>query len=123
MIHKAGYTYNDLKLDNFLFGFDDKLPNKYCEGNCFENCSINLVDFGFATRYIDPVTGRHIEKQEVEIFRGNMIFASINQLDFKMTSRRDDLVSLCYFFIFLLNNGKLPGINMLSPYNRNESFI
>ena len=51
-----------------------------------------------------------------------MIFASLNQLDFKVTSRRDDLLSLCYFLIYLFNAGKLPGINMNSKLDRNESF-
>ena len=27
MIHEAGYTYNDLKLDNVLIGDDKDLPN------------------------------------------------------------------------------------------------
>ena len=32
-----------------------------------------------------------------------MIFASRNQLDFKTTSRRDDLMSLCYLVVYLFN--------------------
>lgn len=86
-----------------MVGFNQQLPSDYCEGNCFEKVSVNLVDFGFATSYIDQSTGQHVEKEEVDIFRGNMIFASLNQLDFKVTSRRDDLLSLCYFLIYLFN--------------------
>ena len=78
IIHRAGYIYNDLKLDNILFGMQDKLPLKYCAKNCFESCYINLVDYGFATQYIDPETKQHVEKEEVDVFRGNMIFASLN---------------------------------------------
>ena len=33
-----------------------------------------------ATRYIDKHTGKHIEDTHVDVFRGNMIFASLNQL-------------------------------------------
>ena len=123
IIHRAGYIYNDLKLDNILFGIQDKLPLKYCNWNCFESCYINLVDFGFATRYTDPETGQHINKEEVEVFRGNMIFASLNQLDFKTTSRRDDLLSLCYFLLYLFNQGTLPGININSKLNATDTFL
>ena len=45
---------------------------------------------------------KHINKQEVDTFRGNMIFSSSNQLRFFNTSRRDDLVSLCYLMIYLI---------------------
>jgi len=60
IIHIAGYTYNDLKLDNILFGMKDKIKLDYCSQNCFENCSINLVDFGFASPYIDTESNKHI---------------------------------------------------------------
>jgi hypothetical protein len=69
------------------------------------DASLHLVDFGFATRFIDKSTGLHIEEDEVSTFRGNMIFGSLNQLNFMTTSRRDDLISLCYMMIYMLNNG------------------
>ena len=42
-IHSAGYTYNDLKLDNIILGdsqFSDE--SLHC---------LRLIDFGFAERY------------------------------------------------------------------------
>lgn len=81
------------------------------------------MDFGFATKYIDKATKKHVEPQEIGTFRGNMIFASANQLNFQMTSRRDDLISLSYVLIYLLNNGNLQGIDLSSNMSRNESFI
>lgn len=122
-IHENGYIYNDLKLDNILTGFQNKLPSSYSENNCFEQCQLHLVDFGFATKYIDKATKKHVEPQEIGTFRGNMIFASANQLNFQMTSRRDDLISLSYVLIYLLNNGNLQGIDLSSNMSRNESFI
>lgn len=53
-IHSAGYIYNDLKLDNILLGYNQKLPVNCSQGNCFESTDINLVDFGFATSYLNP---------------------------------------------------------------------
>ena len=37
-----------------------------------------------------------------------MLFASVNQLEFKRTTRRDDLISLSYLLLFLLNNCDFP---------------
>lgn len=119
-IHAAGFTYNDIKLDNVLVGFQNKMNPE--SRNCFDNCTLHLVDFGFAQRYIDKKTRQHIEPQEIQTFRGNMIFASLNQLNFQMTSRRDDLISLCYLLIYLLNGGNLKGIDLTQNLSRNESF-
>lgn len=45
-IHAAGFTYNDLKLDNVLVGYQNKIDHN--KKNCFEDCSLHLVDFGFS---------------------------------------------------------------------------
>lgn len=112
-IHAAGYIYNDLKLDNLLVDYKQHLPAKSAANkNAFANASINLVDFGFATKYVERARSRkkdgnadetvHISKTEVDVFRGNMIFSSTNQLQFYSTSRRDDLIALCYLLIYLV---------------------
>ena len=36
-----------------------------------------------------------------------MIFATPNQLNFKSTSRKDDLLSLCYLLVYLSKSGKV----------------
>jgi serine/threonine protein kinase len=41
-IHDCGYTYNDLKPQNILFDYKDKSMS-----------SVNLVDFGLASKYVD----------------------------------------------------------------------
>jgi serine/threonine protein kinase len=104
-VHAAGYIYNDLKLDNIMVGFESKIAKEYKEENVLADTSLHLVDFGFATKFIDKSTGLHIKEAEVETFRGNMIFGSLNQLNFMTTSRRDDLISLCYMVIYMLNKG------------------
>lgn len=52
--------------------------------NAFADCTINLVDFGFATKYLvkDSETGKkaHIAKKLDDMFRGNLLFASSNQM-------------------------------------------
>ena len=68
----------------------------------FKECSIHLVDFGYASKYLDK-DSKHIKEDVVDSFRGNLMFASASSLDFCTTSRKDDLISLCYILIFLLN--------------------
>ena len=100
-IHLAGFTYNDLKLDNILVGDFENTDKSLGE--------IRVIDFGFAARYRTK-SGKHIEQLDQDVFRSNMIFATINQFQFKITSRRDDLISLCYLLIFLYRGGNVPFI-------------
>ena len=51
-IHMAGYTYNDLKLDNILVGDCENSPGSLNE--------IRVIDFGFADKYRTK-DGKHIE--------------------------------------------------------------
>ena len=39
----------------------------------------------------------------MEIFRGNFLFASVNAFNFQTLSRRDDLISLCYMLVYLID--------------------
>lgn len=45
---------------------------------------------------------------ETKGFRGNIMFASVDQLNFQRTTRKDDLVSLAYMFIYHANDQSLP---------------
>lgn len=48
LIHEAGFTYNDLKLDNILVGECRDEPNyKYTQHR------IRIIDFGLVKRFID----------------------------------------------------------------------
>jgi casein kinase 1 len=111
--HKAGYVFNDLKLDNLMVGLNQKLSMIISKKSVFSDCSIHLVDFGYATKYKDK-KGNHIELGELPSFRGNIIFASRDQMEFKTTSRRDDLISMCYILVYLLHRGKLLDIDITS---------
>lgn len=75
-VHKAGFVYNDLKLDNLMVGFCQKLPEKYVDDDAFLNSDINLIDFGFSTPYVNLKTLELLPKKIVSNFRGNMVFAS-----------------------------------------------
>ena len=62
-MHRAGFVYNDLKLDNIMIGYNESLPKKYSMGDCFEKVSLYLIDYGFATSCIDKKTGKYLRKQ------------------------------------------------------------
>ena len=97
ILHETGRTYNDLKLNNIMI---DKNP---------DGIRMTLIDYGFAESYRNKA-GEHVAPEtSVETFQGNLLFASGNQMDFFKTSRRDDLISLSYIMLFLLNQFEIPG--------------
>ena len=85
-----GYVHNDVKLENIVVGFED--PNR-----------LYLIDFGLSQRFIDN-EGNHIKKDYMYKFSGNFLFASLNSCRGYNKSRRDDIESIFYILIFLLNN-------------------
>lgn len=97
MIHESGYTYNDLKLDNVLIGDDQDLPNAK---SSLYKC--RLIDFGLAKKFLQE-DGSHIPLKKEKLFQGNLIFASVNTFNMITHSRRDDLISLCYFMLYLVD--------------------
>lgn len=61
-IHIGGYVYNDLKLDNIMIQVPQGTPpnSQHYREISFDKNSISLIDFGFATKYIDSKTGLHL---------------------------------------------------------------
>lgn len=68
---------------------------------------VYLIDFGLAKRYRDAGTHLHISCRDNYPLTGTAAFASINNHLGIEQSRRDDLESLAYVFIYLLC-GSLP---------------
>ena len=102
-VHESGYVYLDLKPDNILIG-DSKNGELH---------KVRLIDFGICQKYLDR-NKKHKQLVRVNDFRGNFAFASVYAFHFVTQSRRDDLISLCYLLVFLVN-GELP----LFEYERN----
>ena len=95
-LHGRTYLHRDLKPENILVGTGKKSHTFY------------LIDFGLAKRYICPKTGNHIPKKLDKGMIGSMDYMSLNAHMGLEQSRRDDLESLGYIMIYLLNGGKLP---------------
>ena len=98
-------------MDKLLFDYDvDENIDYLSDDDIFEKYNVNLIDFGYTTSYIDPKSKGHIRKNSVDTFQGNIILSSVHQLKFMATSRRDDMVALFYLLIYLLRDGKMPGL-------------
>ena len=126
LIHNSGQVYNDLKPDNILIGINDKIPRiQSSYQNLFENVSIKLADFGLASKWRDSKTGKHVDRKQCEFFQGNIYFSSVNQLSQKTASRRDDMHSLVYFLIYLINKCAVPVFDSIweNDANKTEDWV
>lgn len=66
-----------------------------------------MIDFGLSQRFLDD-KGTHIKKVNLKTFTGNILFASLNSCRGFNKSRRDDIESIFYNLIFMLNDKSLP---------------
>lgn len=98
-LHSIHYVHNDLKLENVVIGMDD--PSK-----------LFLIDFGLSSKFVDE-NGKHNEKTYLRHFSGNFLFASLNSCRGFNKSRRDDVESIFYILIYMLNEQNLPWCDLL----------
>jgi len=94
-IHSKHFIHRDVKPDNFLMGLGKK-------GNL-----VYIIDFGLAKKYRDARSHQHIPYRENKNLTGTARYASINTHLGIEQSRRDDMESLGYVFMYFLR-GSLP---------------
>lgn len=84
-LHEAGFLHQDVKPDNYRVTKDGL---------------VKIIDFGLLNEY--RVTGVHKPLGRFG-FQGSPFFGSINSLRGYTLSRRDDLESLCYSIMYLID--------------------
>ncbi|EAX08587.1 casein kinase 1 alpha 1 like [Homo sapiens] len=94
-VHTKNFLHRDIKPDNFLMG-----TGRHCN-------KLFLIDFGLAKKYRDNRTRQHIPYREDKHLIGTVRYASINAHLGIEQSRRDDMESLGYVFMYF-NRTSLP---------------
>lgn len=107
-MHEQNLIHRDIKPENFVIGLKKK------------ETTIYLIDYGLARRYFDKKTNDHIAYKEGKQITGTVRFASIYTHIGIEQSRRDDLESLGYMFIYFLK-GDLPWQNITAK-NKKEKY-
>jgi serine/threonine protein kinase len=96
-LHSKGFVHGDVKPENFLLG----------QAGTPRANKLYLVDFGLTQLWRDS-TQQHVKyDQRPDDFKGTVRYASVHAHLGRTPSRRDDLESLAYTLMFLLN-GRLP---------------
>jgi len=89
-IHEKGLIHRDVKPDNFVLSQDGSV--------------LYIIDFGLCKKYIDDVN-RHMPLRTERALVGTPNFVSINVHNGIEPSRRDDLISVAYVILHLVNGG------------------
>ena len=148
--HKLGFVHLDIKVNNILFGDNDHAYNFNCrrefsdlvslEENeqmkrleCYhknkyifkttnlKKAKMYLIDFGCSHPYIKD--GKHIENvRSLKDKNRNLIFASKNYFNGQTLSRRDDIISILYNLIYLMNPHKFKMGEIFQSENFIQSF-
>lgn len=93
-LHARNFIHRDIKPDNFVIGRET-------------SSTVYMIDYGLARRYRDPKTKQHIPFRENKSLIGTARYASINAHIGYEQSRRNDIESLLYVFVYFLK-GTLP---------------
>jgi casein kinase 1 len=104
-IHRFFVLHRDIKPQNFMI----------------KNGDIFLIDFGLATFYVDE-NGEHYPNKHSDTIIGTPKFVSINIHLGHRYSRRDDLISLGYMYVYMIL-GNAPWFSDYIDIQTNKSLI
>jgi casein kinase 1 len=101
IIHESGYVHCDLKPANITVG--------QVNDSCDKIMRVRLIDFGICKRFLDK-NGDHVKPKFLTKFMGTLNFVSAHVMSGLNPVRRDDLISLAYMLLFLLNESPIDAI-------------
>lgn len=106
-MHSQSFIHRDIKPDNFLMGKEIKGKLRDKSGVLY------MIDFGLSKRFRDPKTSLHIPYRDGKNLTGTARYASLSTHIGIEQSRRDDLESIGFLFIYFLK-GQLPWQGLLA---------
>ncbi|CDW71292.1 protein kinase domain containing protein [Stylonychia lemnae] len=102
-LHNSGYIHRDIKPSNFMM----------------KDGKVYIIDFGLSKQYLKD--GVHCDQlEQIQQLKGSPFFASLNSHNLIDISRRDDLESLAYTFLYIIN--LLPWIIYSLEFNQEPPY-
>ncbi|OHT02334.1 CK1 family protein kinase [Tritrichomonas foetus] len=98
-IHNKNFIHRDIKPDNFVMGLGSN------------STQVFIIDYGLSKKYRDQHTHVHIPFVEGKSLTGTARYASVGALKGAEQSRRDDMESLGFVWLYLLR-GSLPWMGL-----------
>jgi serine/threonine protein kinase len=108
LIHDKGFIHRDIKPANFVLNSET--------GNLY------LIDFGFCRKYLQEDNSTHIPLNTISQIIGTPNFISQHVKNKIEPSRRDDLESVGYIMLYLLDNNENESITQYLNYCKNLGF-
>jgi serine/threonine protein kinase len=105
-IHTHYVIHRDLKPQNFMW----------------KNDELYLIDFGLSTVYVDAEQKHILSKNDGSTIIGTPKFVSIHIHEGLTASRRDDLISIIYIYMYMLGNQHIPWENVPEQTPINNSY-